>query len=193
MVAANESTYQKLLSRQFQKQINDAIGVVVKIQKKTLTYSLRHLPICYLPREMEKVEETGGISQINGPFSSNNEISNFANTRIDWKETPEAHVFKADLPALKKEEVKVEVEDGRVLQISGERSVEKEDKNDKWHRVERGSGKFLRRFRLPENAKIDEVKASLENGVLTVTVPKVPEKKPEVKPIQITERRCAAY
>ncbi|GAY37110.1 hypothetical protein CUMW_280350, partial [Citrus unshiu] len=79
-----------------------------------------------------------------------------------------------------------EVEDGRVLQISGERSVEKEDKNDKWRRVERGRGKFLRRFRLPENAKIDQVKASMENGVLTVSVPKVEEKKPEVKSIQIT-------
>ena len=96
----------------------------------------------------------------------------FAGARIDWRETPEAHVFKADLPGVKKEEVKVEVEDGNVLVISGERSREKEDKNDKWHRVERSSGKFLRRFRLPENAKTEEVKAGLENGVLTVTVPK---------------------
>ncbi|KAJ0987847.1 hypothetical protein J5N97_006203 [Dioscorea zingiberensis] len=103
-----------------------------------------------------------------------------ANTRIDWKETPEAHIFKADLPGVKKEEVKVEVEEGRVLQISGERSKEHEEKNDKWHRVERSSGKFLRRFRLPENAKVDQVKASMENGVLTVTVPKEEVKKPEV-------------
>lgn len=119
------------------------------------------------------------------PFSSN-ETTTFANAKVDWKETPECHVFKADLPGLKKEEVKVEVEEGGVLQISGERSVDKEDKNEKWHRVERSRGKFMRRFRLPENAKIDEVKACMENGVLTVTIPKQEVKKPEVKPIEIT-------
>ncbi|XP_031090659.1 17.8 kDa class I heat shock protein-like [Ipomoea triloba] len=122
----------------------------------------------------------------NAPGGSEGETSAFANARIDWKETPEAHVFKADLPGLKKEEVKVEVEEGRVLQISGERSREQEEKNDKWHRVERSSGKFLRRFRLPENVKMDEVKASMENGVLTVTVPKVEAKKPEIKAIDIS-------
>ncbi|XP_028760763.1 17.3 kDa class I heat shock protein-like [Neltuma alba] len=117
--------------------------------------------------------------------TSSSESSAFMNARVDWKETPEAHVLKADLPGLKKEEVKVEVEDDRVLQISGERKVEKEDKNEKWHRVERSSGKFMRRFRLPENAKMDQVKASMENGVLTVTVPKEEVKKPEVKAIEI--------
>ena len=114
------------------------------------------------------------------------ETTQFANTRIDWKETPEAHVFKADLPGLKKEEVKVEVEDGGVLQIRGERSREDEEKNDKWHRIERSSGKFLRRFRLPENAKVGDVKAAMENGVLTVTVPKEEVKKPDVKSIEIS-------
>ncbi|CAD6232521.1 unnamed protein product [Miscanthus lutarioriparius] len=118
--------------------------------------------------------------------SSDSETAAFANVRIDWKETPEAHVFKADLPGVKKEEVKVEVEDGNVLVISGQRSREEEDKNDKWHRVERSSGQFTRRFRLPENAKTEEVKAALENGVLTVTVPKAEVKKPEVKSIQIS-------
>nr|GMD69384.1 18.1 kDa class I heat shock protein-like [Ipomoea batatas] len=120
------------------------------------------------------------------PSSPASEASAFAAARVDWKETPEAHIFKADLPGVKKEEVKVEVEDGRVLQISGERSKEKEEKNDKWHSIERSSGKFLRRFRLPENAKMDEVKAGMENGVLTVTVPKIQAKKPEVKAIDIS-------
>jgi HSP20 family protein len=120
------------------------------------------------------------------PSSTFGESAAFANARIDWKETPEAHVFKADIPGVKKEEVKVEVEDGGVLVISGQRAKEKEDKNDTWHRVERSSGQFVRRFRLPENAKVDQVKAGLENGVLTVTVPKAEVKKPEVKSVQIT-------
>lgn len=118
--------------------------------------------------------------------STGRETSAFAHTRVDWKETPQAHVFKADLPGIKKEEVKVEIEDDRVLQIRGERSVEKEDKNDTWHRVERSSGTFMRRFRLPENAKMDQVKASMENGVLTITVPKEEMKKSDVKSIEIS-------
>ncbi|KAJ8498591.1 hypothetical protein OPV22_009143 [Ensete ventricosum] len=124
------------------------------------------------------------LSETRPGFAS--DTSAFANTRIDWKETPDAHVFKADLPGVKKEEVKVEVEEGRVLQISGERNKEQEEKNDKWHRVERSSGKFLRRFRLPENAKVDQVKASMDNGVLTVTVPKEEVKKSDVKAIEIS-------
>ncbi|XP_042481507.1 17.8 kDa class I heat shock protein-like [Macadamia integrifolia] len=115
-----------------------------------------------------------------------NETAAFVNARIDWKETPQAHIFKADLPGLNKEEVKVEVEEGGVLQISGERSKEQEEKSDQWHRAERSSGKFLRRFRLPENAKIDQVKATMDNGVLTVTVPKEEVKKPNVKAIEIS-------
>ena len=124
------------------------------------------------------------------PFSLESQFakenSTLVNTRVDWKETREFHVFKADLPGLNKEEVKVEVEDDRVLQISGERKMEKEEKKDIWHRVEHSSGKFLRRFRLPENAKMDQIKASMENGVLTVTVPKVEVKKPDVKSIEIS-------
>lgn len=121
----------------------------------------------------------------NFPSSGAGETTAIANTRIDWRETPEAHILKADLPGLRKEEVKVEVEEGRILQISGERSKEEEERNEKWHRVERSMGKFQRRFRLPENARMDEIKANMENGVLTVMVPKQEERKPEVKAIDI--------
>ncbi|KAG5584961.1 hypothetical protein H5410_045395 [Solanum commersonii] len=60
--------------------------------------------------------------------SSARDISAFANAKIDWKETPGAHVFKVDVPGIKNEEVKVEAEQGRILQISGERAERKRRK-----------------------------------------------------------------
>ncbi|XP_057775540.1 16.9 kDa class I heat shock protein 1-like [Salvia miltiorrhiza] len=81
-----------------------------------------------------------------------------------WRETDSAHIFRLDLSGARKEDVKVQVEDGNFLHISGKTSVEK----DKWHRVERSRG----RFRLPENADVEGIKCGLEHGVLTVEMAK---------------------
>ncbi|KAH7331932.1 hypothetical protein KP509_20G058300 [Ceratopteris richardii] len=118
------------------------------------------------------------------PSSYARDVEAVANTQVGWKETPEAHIYKANLPGLSKDEVKVQGEEGRVLQISRERRKEEATQGEKWHRVERVHGSFLRRFRLPENVKVEEVKAGMENGVLTVTVPKM--QKPSAKTIDIT-------
>ncbi|EXB57413.1 hypothetical protein L484_016466 [Morus notabilis] len=83
-----------------------------------------------------------------------------AGAHVDWRETDNFHIFRADVPGVRKEEVKVHVEDGNILQI------------DTWHRVERRRGSFVRRFRLPDNANLDDIKCSLEDGVLSVMVPK---------------------
>ncbi|KAG0602037.1 hypothetical protein M758_11G156700 [Ceratodon purpureus] len=105
--------------------------------------------------------------------------------QVDWRETPEAHIFKADLPGMRKEGVKVQVLEGRTLEISGERTREDVQKGDTWHRVERSRGSFMRRFRLPENSNVDDVQANVLDGVLTVTVPKVQKPKPQVRQIEI--------
>ncbi|KAB1220769.1 17.6 kDa class I heat shock protein 3, partial [Morella rubra] len=73
---------------------------------------------------------------------------------------------------VRKEEVKVQVEDSNILHISGEREVEVVEDNDKWHCVERRRGSFIRWFRLPEDANLDEIKCSHDHGVLKVIVPK---------------------
>ncbi|KAL8033122.1 hypothetical protein ABFX02_13G141500 [Erythranthe guttata] len=96
---------------------------------------------------------------------------------MDWKETPEAHIFKFDLPGRVKDDVKIHVRDDRVLHVSAV-SKEEEDNgenksNYKWHCKERvRAGSFCREFRLPENCLVDEIKASMSDGVLVVTVAK---------------------
>jgi HSP20 family protein len=116
------------------------------------------------------------------------DTSAFANTYIESRDTASAYVFSATLPpGVKKEEVRVEVDEDNVLVITGERSVRREEKGDKWHHIERSCATFLGRFHLPEDAAVDGVRAAMDGGMLTVTVPKVgaATEKPEVKAIDV--------
>ncbi|KAL3504614.1 hypothetical protein ACH5RR_034455 [Cinchona calisaya] len=112
----------------------------------------------------------GGLSCSRGDLGD--DVSALAHANVDWRETDNAHIFRVDLSGVNKADIKVQVEDNNILEITGDRIKEEEQVNDKWHRVERCRGSFRRRFRLPENANVDEVNCGLDNGVHTVTVPK---------------------
>lgn len=101
---------------------------------------------------------------------------------VDISEDDKEFLVKAELPGLKKEEVKVTVDDG-VMTVSGERKVEKEEKAKKYHRVERAYGKFERSFSLPENADSTKVNAEFKEGVLLVHLPKA--EKPAGKALEV--------
>jgi HSP20 family protein len=79
-------------------------------------------------------------------------------------------IIRADLPGLKRDDVKVEV-DGDVLAISGERRNEREDNRDDYYRSERNYGRFYRAIPLPEGANADDINASFRDGVLEVSLP----------------------
>ncbi len=90
-----------------------------------------------------------------------------------------------NIAGLERGDVKVTVEGNRTLEISGERTREEENKTDTWHRVERSYGKFSRRFHLPDDANVEAVNAKVENGLLTVTVPKIKKTELEVRVVDI--------
>ncbi|KAF8398953.1 hypothetical protein HHK36_014818 [Tetracentron sinense] len=94
---------------------------------------------------------------------------------MDWLETPNAHIYKINVPGYSKDDIKVEIEDGNILQIRGKGGKEESGAKDVvWHIAERGTkkGGFSRAIGLPENVKVDQIKAQVESGVLTIVVPK---------------------
>lgn len=99
---------------------------------------------------------------------------------VDVVEEKDKYVIKADLPGIKQDDVKVELEEG-VLRISGERKSEHEERNEekKYHYIERSWGSFERRFTLPRDTDADKIDAKYENGVLKIIVPKTEAKKPK--------------
>ena len=90
---------------------------------------------------------------------------------VDIVEDDKEFLIKAELPEMKREEVKVTVEDN-VLNISGERRQEKEEKNKRYHRIECEYGSFTRSFTLPPGTVGDKVAAEFKDGVLRVHLPK---------------------
>jgi HSP20 family protein len=109
---------------------------------------------------------------------------------VEWSpsanisETEKEYLIRAELPAVKKEDVKVTV-DGGMITIEGERKQQKEDKDEKFHRVESFYGSFTRSFSLPENANADAIRCEDKDGVLTVHIPKKAMEKPKAKQIKV--------
>ncbi len=116
------------------------------------------------------------------PFPVEERALSFA-PAFDVKETKEGYIFKADLPGIKESELEVTLTGNR-LTIGGKRESEKEDKGERYYTYERNYGSFSRSFTLPEGVDTDKLIASLDQGVLTVNLPK----RPEVMPKKIAVR-----
>jgi HSP20 family protein len=103
---------------------------------------------------------------------------------VDITEDQKEYLVKAELPEIKKEDVKVSVEAGD-LTISGERKFEKEEKGKKYHRIERSYGSFMRTFTLPEGVAAEKVNAEFKDGVLTVHLPKDEKAAPKTVDVKV--------
>lgn len=133
-------------------------------------------------RELEEV--SGRLNRIFGRPLGRLESNSEMLAMVDWtpsadiSETDSAYLIKADIPGVNKEDVKVTIQDG-MLTIRGERKMEKEEKDKKFHRIERSYGSFMRSFRLPDDADESAVKAEFKDGMLNVTLGKSAKAKPK--------------
>jgi HSP20 family protein len=124
------------------------------------------------------------------PARTGTEHTRDALTVFDWApsvdiiESSEDFQIKAELPEVKKEDVKVSV-DGGVLRIEGERKQEKEEKGKKYHRTERSYGSFLRTFTLPDNVDESKIAASFKDGVLNIRLQKAEKAKPKAIDVKV--------
>ena len=91
---------------------------------------------------------------------------------VDVLESKDSYLIHAELPGMKREDIKVEVKD-RALVLSGERKSEKPAEGIEYRHTERVPAKFWRSFTLPETVKQDGIEASYKDGVLEIRVPKV--------------------
>src|SRR5438094_6166277 len=131
-------------------------------------------------REMEEAQNRfrtlfGGFPTFPIRFQKNGRSLKLADWSplVDITEDDHEYLFKADLPAMKKDEVKVTIENG-ILCISGEHRAEKEEKKRKFHRLERFFGTFERTFTVPEDADPTKIRAEFCAGLFQVNLPKHP-------------------
>lgn len=114
---------------------------------------------------------------------SNTALTDFR-PRVDIDETDTAYQIRADLPAVRREDVRVTRDDG-MLTIEGSRSQESVTNGRKQHRVECSYGRFMRRFSLPKDADANAIEADLTDGVLKITVPKTGARSPGARQIEV--------
>jgi len=121
-------------------------------------------------------------------LKSSKEDEDFANAvwspLTDIREDEDKYSLHLDLPGVKKEDVKITFNNGQIA-ISGERNFGKEEKNSKYHHVERAFGKYYRAFNLPEKIIEDRIDAEIKDGILKITIPKAEEAKPKQIEVKI--------
>ena len=142
-------------------------------------------------REMEEAQNRfstffGGIPTFPIRFPKNGGNLKLAewSPLVDVTEDDHEYLFKADLPEMKKDDVKVTIENG-ILYISGERRAKTEGKKKKFHRLERFFGYFERTFTVPEDVDATNIMAEFRNGVLQVHLPKRPMPKPKTLEVKV--------
>jgi HSP20 family protein len=138
-----------------------------------------------LQRRMASLLELGATPRPTGPKEEEALTVPQWTPLVDIVEDEKEYLIKAELPEVRREDVRVTVQEG-TLNLTGERKVEKEEKGRRLHRVERFYGRFERSFTLPEDADAESVKAEFKDGVLRVHVAKSEKAQPKQIDIKVS-------
>jgi HSP20 family protein len=125
-----------------------------------------------MQREIDKM-----FDRFRGGISDDSNSSAFMPV-VDIVERKDDYLVKVELPGVNKNDVKITIQND-ILTIRGEKKLEKETKDENYHRVERSYGTFQRSFTLPSSVKSDKIDATYDNGVLSISLPKAEEAKPK--------------
>ena len=140
-------------------------------------------------RELEDFQNRilGAFNPASARRSNGQESLTFAEwlPLVDIAEDEKEYLITTELPEVKKDDVKVTVENG-VLTITGERKFEKEEKNTKYHRIERSYGSFARSFALPDDGDATKVNAEFKDGMLKVHVAKSEAARPKQIEVKVS-------
>ncbi|MCX7653219.1 MAG: Hsp20/alpha crystallin family protein [Fervidobacterium sp.] len=128
-------------------------------------------PFMELQKEIDRL-----FSEFMKPLRTDSEFY----PRVDAYETQDKVVLELEVPGVKKEELKITVEDG-VLKISGEKKRERDEKGRNYRIIERSFGKFERSFIIPDYVDVKHITARYNEGVLTLEMPKKKEEKPALE------------
>ena len=178
-----------LILRTLRRRPEDGVN---SIQKSKQMNTMNKITTWNPLREMERSETKSLKSVLLGRLSNrmgSGEIHSLAvadwSPEVDISEDDQGYLLKADLPEMKKDDVRVTVEDG-ILSVSGERKCQKEDQKKKFHRIERSFGTFRRSFTLPEDADSTKVTAEFREGVLKVHLPTTPVARSKATQVKVT-------
>lgn len=122
----------------------------------------------------------GGLSSVTRSEKSTTALS----PRINISGNGKSFELTAEMPGLDKKDIQLSHKD-RVLTIKGQQAQDREEKEQKYYRMERRLGTFQRSFRMPENVDLDKVKASYDKGVLKVSLPRIEEVEAKPKRIEV--------
>lgn len=131
-------------------------------------------PFRELEEEMERLFEEWPF----GPWTRRALVAREWAPRVDMFDRADKVIVKAELPGVKKEDIEISVTGG-VLTIKGERKVEEEVKDEEYYCCERFQGTFYRAIQLPTDVEREKIEANYADGILEITLPRVPEVKPK--------------